>query len=130
MIRRDKQIADLIYILIPNCYTGERCQVTEMVGLRATGEEIPDPVNPVADDPVLLQPGLTLPGFSREEAVAAVLIDSTQRKESQDIIAVLGNDKVGPVIEVSVEAVTHLPEVRQIVGGHNLLPDSFALFQI
>jgi hypothetical protein len=98
--------------------------------LRTGGKKIPDPEDPIADDPVLLQPGLTLPGFPREEAVAPVVIDPAQRKQTQDIIAVLGDDKVGPVCEVSLETVSHFPEVRQVVARHNLLPNSPALIQI
>jgi hypothetical protein len=101
-----------------------------MVPSRAEGKEIANPVNPVADDPVLLQPGLTLPGLSREEAVTSELIDPAQRKQTQDVITVLGNNEVESIPEMSVEALTHFPKVRQVFGGHNLLPNSLALFQV
>ena len=81
-------------------------------------------------EPVLLEPGFALPCFSGEVPEACGFVDPAQGEESADQITVFSGEEVGRSLEVAVEAGSELPEVRDQILGHGLVPEGSAFVQI
>jgi hypothetical protein len=126
----DKQVADLIYMVIGVAPTCIRPQVSELVWVPEGRQHRLKRIPVIGDNPVLLQPGFSFPGFTRKIIIVIQFLIPTQGKHTPNAVSIFGHNEVRPMPVLIVKAAPDLPPVRDQLGWNQRLPQLAAFTQV